>query len=308
MASDLPVLVHHEESGRKQITYKNFATFVFRITCHHMRKTAHIRVRPFCLLLFCCPLLFFSCKKEAVKKTVRPACYDFMVADSNMTQAEAAYSQYYYFNSEHKLTKHVAYSGGVVAWSDSFAYDHGNMVKSWMALGSNNIANYYTRSEYDYTDTLITGSRYYLGSGTLIVHSVYGYDTKGELTSYSQYTDNTTLQPEHDYTYNLTYDDNGNVTQLTDGSGNVVALYLNYDNYPNATYKMPFDWAYDVLSYFNVFSKHNAGQTHSYSNPYVAHDTTGASYTYTYANSKVSTITSNSSDGTVLSKVNSLCK
>ncbi|HWD87147.1 MAG TPA: hypothetical protein VG367_03405 [Mucilaginibacter sp.] len=256
------------------------------------------------LLLFCCPLWFFCCKKQALqKKIIAPACYDFMVADSNTTIPTAPYQEFFYFNTEHKLIKHTAYSGGVIGWSDTFAYDHGHVVKSWMSLGNNSSANYYTRSEYDYTDTLMTASRYYAGANTLIVNSYYTYDDKGRLASYSQHSDNTSLQADQDYTYNLTYDNNDNVTQIADASGTLVATYSNFDDKPNYSYKLPFDYAYDIFSYFNAFSKHNAGTSNSY-NSY-SHAVTTTNNTYTYANGTVSTI--NSSAG-VFVTVRSLCK
>ncbi|HTE01429.1 MAG TPA: hypothetical protein VK668_19215 [Mucilaginibacter sp.] len=269
-----------------------------------MNKPARIRIKLIHLLFFCGPLWFFSCKKDGVKKPAGPACYDYMTIDSNTNFREAPYANYYYYNSDHKLLKHVVTSGGAVAWSDTVAYDHGHVVKSWMSLGDNNAAHYYTRSEYDYTDTLMTGSRYYLGN-TLIVHSDYTYDDKGRLASYTQHTDNTTYQNESSYNRNLTYDANDNVTQITNQYGEVMIRYLNYDNYPNLGYKMPFDFAYDIFSYFNAFSKHNVGHVDNYnSSIYIPHDTTGATFNYTYANGKVATVFS----GGVLTRVHFLCK
>ena len=262
------------------------------------------RIRPFHVLLFCFALLFFCCKKDGAQKPSGPACFDFMTVDSDTNTPTAPYANYYYYNSDHKLAKHVATSGGNVAWSDSFAYDHGNMVKSWMSLGDNGPAHYYTRSEYDYTDTLVTASRYYLGN-TLIVHSDYTYDDKGRLASYTQHTDNTTYQTEPSYSRNVIYDANDNVTQITNQYGEVMIRYLNYDKYPNWNYKMPFDFAYDIFSYSNAFSKHNVGQVDNYnSSIYVPNDTTHATYVYNYAGGKVSTIFA----GGVLTRVHSLCK
>lgn len=254
-----------------------------------------VSVRRPIYLLFCLPLLLFCCKKDSAKKLAGPACYDFMTIDSNMTMPEAAYANYYYFNSQHQLIEHVVTSGGAVAWSDTFEYVHGHMVKSLMSLGGNSTADYYTRSEYDYTDSLVTASRYYLDA-QVIVNSAYTYDAKGQLTSYSQHSDNTTLQPDGDYTYNLAYDDNGNVTQVTDQYGTVKVTFGQYDDKPNPYYKMPFDFAYDPFSYYGGFSKHNAGQEN------------GLSFSYTYTNGKISKEIMNLPDGVVLQKVNSLCK
>lgn len=260
----------------------------------------------FLLLFFAVSLLFSGCKKDAARKQAGPACYDYMTIDSNMSFPEAAYANYYYYNNLHQLIRHVVTSGGAVAWSDTFAYDHGHVVKSWMSLGSNSFANYYTRNEYDYNDTLMNASRYYLGN-KLIVHSAYTYDTKGRLASYAQHSDNTSLQTDGNYIDNLVYDNNDNLTELTDQYGNVKARYGNYDDKPNVNYKMPYDWAYDIFSYFNPFSKHNVGVQHFYTyNAYTAKtDTSNHTFTYTYANGKVAT---EIIDGSVLMKLSSLCK
>jgi hypothetical protein len=271
-----------------------------------MIKPGYARIIFFRLLVFCLPVLLVCCKKEPVKLPVSLTCFDYMTVDSNMNFPEAPYANYYYYNKQHQLISHIVTSGGDVAWSDTFAYDHGRVVKSWMSLDGNSTANYYTRNEYDYTDTLMTASRYYLGN-TLIVHSAYGYNEKGQLSSYAQYSNNTELQTDPDYTYYLTYDNNDNVTQLADPYGNVVARYLNYDDHPNLGYKMPFDWAYDIFTYFNVFAKHNVGQQIYYKyNAYTTGtDTTSYTFTYTYMNGNIATVTDN---GSVLTKISSLCK
>lgn len=262
-------------------------------------------IRP--LLLFCLPLLFFCCKKESAKKVVGPTCYDYMTVDSDMTISTAPYIQFYYYNTDHQLLKHVVYSGGDAAWSDTFAYDHGHVVKSWMSLdGAAGPTHFYTRNEYDYTDTLPTASRYYLGS-TLIVHSSYTYDSKGRLATYQQTSDNTTLQTDGNYSRVLVYDSNDDLTELDDQYGNAVARYDNYDNKPNLNYRMPYDFAYDIFSYFNAFSKHNVGGQHFYNyNAYTNKtDTANHSFSYTYANGHTSAIII---DGSVMQRVRSLCR
>ncbi len=246
-------------------------------------------------------LLFFGCKKD--KNAAVNGCSDFAVRDSaNMSPAGFILDDRYYFNSDHQLIKHVSYSGQAVTSSDSFAYAHGNMVKSYFSLGNNNSSNPYTTSDYDYTGSTLTASRYYLGS-TLVVHSTYGYDQAGRLSTYTQIADNTTLQSTPSVSYTLTYDANSNLISVADQTGTPAYTFKNYDNYPNPYYKLPFDFAYNIFDYSKSFSKNNFQVAYTYTAPYYNYnvyyprDSLSTTNSYTYRNGGVSSIISTPPNG-----------
>lgn len=196
-----------------------------------------------------------------------PSCMNFTVTDSILHDPRVGndpvlYSrEAYIFNKSNKLEKHILYnltSGRpVVASSDSFAYANGNMVRSYYSLDSNTSAHPYTTSEYDYTGHTLTASRYYLYS-LLLVHSTYITDLLGRISSVTQYADNSTYQFTPTVTYDLSYDANGNLTQVAKPNGNVYYSFQDYDTHPNPWYQLPFDFAYNIFDYSSqVFSRNN---------------------------------------------------
>ena len=253
--------------------------------------------------------LFFACSKTTnTDETISKSCLDFTVADSLMHSNTVGNDplllnrEGFYFNKDSQLVKHVIYgakSDSIVTSNDSFAYANGNMVKSYHALGGNNSSAPYTTSEYDYSGHTLTGSRYFLGK-TLMVHSTYIVDAQGKITSFTQFADNLTYQYTPTVTYYLVYDSAGNLLRANDHYGNAWYRFKNYDNHPNPWYKLPFDFAYNVLDYCpRVFSKHNYQLTYTYllSNTY---DSTSKSYSYNYdAEGKVANFIYTPSNGRV---------
>ena len=234
----------------------------------------NIRTCHFCPLIIV--ILFMGCSrqnnpptnpaKDSTSTNGHTSCLDFSIADS-VLPFQNGLGNYmfgredYLFDTTGRLVKHVFYSllsgSPVQGWTDSFSYSAGNMVKSYYSLGTNNSSAPYTTSEYDYNGHVLIASRYYLGSEQL-VHSVYNTDDSGRITSITQYADNLTLQYTPTRTYQLHYDQAGDLDSATDNNGNVYYQFLHFDNHPNPLAKLPFDFAYNVLDYCpQVFSKNN---------------------------------------------------
>jgi YD repeat-containing protein len=203
------------------------------------------------------------------------------------------------FDPAQHLQKHVVYdlTSGTpqVGWSDSFAYANDNMVKSYFSLGTNSSISPYTTSEYDYSGHTLTGSRYYLG-GTLLVYTTYQVDSSGRIISLTQYADNLTYQYTPTTIYDLTYDGNGNLVEVTDTAGGLYYQFLNYDDQPNPWNNLPFDFAYNLFdSNPRAFSKHNYRLEYDYS--YFG-DTLSFTYSYNYGSAgEISTFVQTPSNG-----------
>lgn len=252
-------------------------------------------------------------KKTNFVPAVSNSCLNFTILDSTMPDANIPtytfvplnYRQEYVFNDDSQLVKHTTLESigeqkYMVTISDSFAYENGNMVKSYFSLDSNNSSAPYTTSEYDYSGHTLTGSRYYLGNN-LIVHSTYVTDSLGKIISVKQYADNTTLQSTATTTMDFVYDQDGNLYQIKDLNGTVYYKYLNYDDHPNPYYKLPFDYAYNIWEYCSqVLSKNNPQISYTYLIDPLSTDSSSNTYSYSYdPGSRVSVSVHTPSNGRV---------
>lgn len=209
--------------------------------------------------------------------------YDSLNAEVNDT---------FVYNLDKRLVKFRASHGGGSAngpYVDTFIYNNNLLVRSQYNLGVTiNFTAPYAKTEYEFQNSILSSSKYYLGNTNLITSSIYTFNISDNLVQVTQTKiNNTLIGLESTYTARFEYDGNSNLTKVFYKQNPypeyLRAEYLNYDNKINPYYKLP--WLFDYNFYYGEvekISKNNVGKINIYSSYQGSAPSLSSTTSYTY--------------------------